>query len=190
MPRRAGRQAPTQPGRHAGPVAWPLSGPPTQPQAGPVAWPLFGSLDWPHAAGPGRTRHAGPAEWAASATMSNQLGVGDSPRGPLKQLGNPHLKPATKPKPNTPYLTMQDMAHAAEAPAAHQAAHSKVPSSRLHLARGCAPTSGGLRPVRGGAPPSSGLRLARGSAPPSNGARLVRGRSARAPAPVRGHLMP
>jgi hypothetical protein len=24
--------------------------------------------------------------------------VGDSPRGPLKQLGNPHLKPATKPK--------------------------------------------------------------------------------------------
>jgi hypothetical protein len=27
--------------------------------------------------------------------------VGDSPRGPLKQLGNPHLKPATKPKPNT-----------------------------------------------------------------------------------------
>jgi ribonuclease HI len=24
--------------------------------------------------------------------------VGDSPRGPLKQRGNPHLKPATKPK--------------------------------------------------------------------------------------------
>jgi hypothetical protein len=120
----------------------------------------------------------------------NQLGVRDSPRGPLKQLGNPHLKPATKPKPNTPYLTMQDMAHAVEAPAAHQASHSKVPSSRLRLARGCAPTSGGLRPVRGGAPPSSRLRLARGSAPPSNGARLVRGRSARAPAPVRGHLMP
>jgi hypothetical protein len=24
--------------------------------------------------------------------------VGDSPRGPLKQLGNPHLKPTTKPK--------------------------------------------------------------------------------------------
>jgi hypothetical protein len=71
--------------------------------------------------------------------------VGDSPRGPLKQLGNPHLKPATKP--NTPYLTMQDMAPVAEAPAAHQAAHSKVPSSRLRLARGCAPPSGGLRPV-------------------------------------------
>jgi hypothetical protein len=28
--------------------------------------------------------------------------VGDSPRGPLKQRGNPHLKPATKPKHNLP----------------------------------------------------------------------------------------
>jgi hypothetical protein len=88
--------------------------------------------------------------------------VGDSPRGPLKQLGNPHLKPATKPKPSTPYLTMQDMAHAAKAPAAHQAAHSKTPSNRFRLAQGCAPPSGRLRPVRGGAPPSSEVRLARG----------------------------
>jgi hypothetical protein len=99
--------------------------------------------------------------------------VGDSPRGPLKQLGNPHLKPATKPKPNTPYLTMQDMAHATKAPAAHQAAHSKTPSNRFRLARGCVPPSGGLRPVRGG-------DLARGSAPPLNGVRLARGHSARA----------
>jgi hypothetical protein len=29
-------------------------------------------------------------------------GVGDSPRGPLKQRGNPHLKPATKPKHSLP----------------------------------------------------------------------------------------
>jgi hypothetical protein len=106
--------------------------------------------------------------------------VGDSPRGPLKQLGNPHLKPATKPKPNTSYLTMQDMAHTTKAPAAHRAAHSKTPSNRLRFARGCAPPSGGFRPVRGGAPPSSGLRLARGSAPPSNGVRLARGHPARA----------
>jgi hypothetical protein len=28
--------------------------------------------------------------------------VGDSPRGPLKQRGNPHLKPATKPKHDLP----------------------------------------------------------------------------------------
>jgi hypothetical protein len=28
--------------------------------------------------------------------------VGDSPRGPLKQQGNPRLKPATKPKHNLP----------------------------------------------------------------------------------------
>jgi hypothetical protein len=100
--------------------------------------------------------------------------------GPLKQLGNPHLKPATKSKPNTPYLTMQDMAHAAKAPAAHQAAHSKIPSSRLRLARRRVPPLGGLRPVRGGALTSSRLHLARGSAPPSNGVHLARGHSARA----------
>jgi hypothetical protein len=94
--------------------------------------------------------------------MQNLRPVGDSPRGPLKQLGNPHLKPAIKPKPNTPYLTVQDMAHAAKAPAAHQAAHSKTPSNRYHFARGCAPPSGGFRLARGSAPPSSEVRLARG----------------------------
>jgi hypothetical protein len=108
------------------------------------------------------------------------VAVGDSPRGPLKQLGNPHLKPATKPKPNKPHLTMQGMAHTVKAPAAHQAAHSKTPSNRYRLARGYAPPSSGLRPDRGGAPPSSEVRLARGSAPPSNGVRLARGRPARA----------
>jgi hypothetical protein len=30
------------------------------------------------------------------------VGVGDSPRGPLKQRGNPHLKPTTKPKHSVP----------------------------------------------------------------------------------------
>jgi hypothetical protein len=47
-------------------------------------------------------------------TMTSKACVGDSPRGPLKQLGNPHLKHATKL--NTPRLTMQDMAYVAEAP--------------------------------------------------------------------------
>jgi hypothetical protein len=75
---------------------------------------------------------------------------------------------------------MQDMAHAAKALAAHQAAHSKTPSNRFRLARGCAPPLGGLRPVRGGAPPSSEVRLARGSTPPSNGVRLARGHTAHA----------
>jgi hypothetical protein len=45
----------------------------------------------------------------------------------------------------------------------------KTPSSRLRLARGCAPLSGGLRPIRGGALPSNGLRLARGPVPPRAG---------------------
>jgi hypothetical protein len=44
---------------------------------------------------------------------------------------------------------MQGMAHTAKAPAAHQAAHSKTPSSRYRLARGYAPPSGGLCPDRG-----------------------------------------
>jgi hypothetical protein len=42
------------------------------------------------------------------------------------------------------------------------ATHSKVPSSRPRLARGCTLTSGGLRLARGYTPTSSGLRPARG----------------------------
>jgi hypothetical protein len=116
--------------------------------------------------------------------------VGDSPRGPLKQLGNPHLKPATSQSQThlTKPCRTRPMSRRPQRPT--KAAHSEIPSSRLRLARGCAPPSGGLRPVRGGALTSSGLRLARGSALPSNVVRLARGRSARAPASVRGHLMP
>jgi hypothetical protein len=110
-----------------------------------------------------------------------KLSVGDSPRGPLKQLGNPHIKTRNKPKPNTPRLTMQDTAHAAEAPnGPPRRPTRRSPRERLRLARGCAPPSGGLCPARGGALTSGGLRLARGSAPPSNGVCLARGRSARA----------
>jgi hypothetical protein len=58
-----------------------------------------------------------------------------------------------------------------------KAALLKIPSSRLRLARGCAPPSGGLRPVRGGALPSSGLRLARGPAPPRAGSASLEGPS-------------
>jgi hypothetical protein len=59
----------------------------------------------PHCGGP-----RGPPEWptqrpprAGSASLEGSLlpragSVRDSPRGPLKQRGNPHLKPATKPK--------------------------------------------------------------------------------------------
>jgi hypothetical protein len=149
-----------------------------------------GVSGWVHSSAE-RVRSFGMSRWtqAMSSRWTSSLQdrgtdstptVGDSPRGPLKRQGNPHLKPATKPKPNTPYLTTQDTAHAAMAPAAHQAAHSKTPSNRFRLARGCAPPSCGLRPDRGGAPPSSEVHLARGSAPPSNGVRLARGRPARA----------
>jgi hypothetical protein len=116
----------------------------------------------------------------AQRTLVNTLNpvVGDSPRGPLKQQGNPRLKHATK------------LTHTAPNHAGHssrrggpqrltKAARSKIPSSRLRLARGCTPPSDGLRPARGGALTSSRLRLARGSAPPSSGVRLARGRPAR-----------
>jgi hypothetical protein len=88
---------------------------------------------------------------------------------------------------------MQDTAHAAEAPAAHQAAHSKVPSSRLRLARGCAPPSGGLRPVRGGAPPSRALRTRACSCTWAFNALTSAGRRHHAPgarAPVPPHQLP
>jgi hypothetical protein len=101
--------------------------------------------------------------------------VGDSPRGPLKQLGNPHLKPATKPKPSTPYLTMQDVAHAAKAPTAHQEAHPKIPSSRLRLARGRAPPSDGLRSVRGARLPRAGSASLEGPLRPRTGSASLEG---------------
>jgi hypothetical protein len=117
---------------------------------------------------------------------------GTAPGSPLT-TGKSPLKTRNKPKPNTPYLTMQDTAQPRRPQRPTKAAHSKIPSSRLRLARGCTPpsgglrpvrggvlTSGGLRPVRGGALTLSGLRLARGSALPLNGVRLARGRSARA----------
>jgi hypothetical protein len=96
--------------------------------------------------------------------------VGDSPRGPLKLRGNPHLKPATKQ--NTLSLTMQVPNHAGYGPRCEgpqwptKTTLSKIPSSRLRPARGCMPPSGGLRPIRGGALPSSRLCPDRGSAPP------------------------
>jgi hypothetical protein len=55
--------------------------------------------------------------------------------GPPLTIGKSPLKTRNKPKPNTPYLTMQGMAHAAEAPAAHQGGPLEIPSSRLRLAR-------------------------------------------------------
>jgi hypothetical protein len=102
--------------------------------------------------------------------------VGDSPRGPLKQWGEPHLKPTTKPKhvkPNHEGNSPQGLGRPIEA------AHLEIPSNRLRLVRGCVLPSGGLRPVRGAALPSSRFRLARGYAPPSAGVRHARGRPSR-----------
>jgi hypothetical protein len=101
-------------------------------------------------------------EWSKIITQTELLIVGDSPGVPLK-MGKPRLKP-TKTKAKCISLKR---AHGARPtprwpPQPTKAAHSKVPSSRLRLARGYTPPSSGLRPARGHTPPSSGLRLARG----------------------------
>jgi hypothetical protein len=121
----------------------------------------------------------------------NKTTVGDSPRGPPKQLGNPHWKPATKPKPNTPRLTLQDTAHAAETPTAHQGGpledplEQALPRSRMRASlRRAPPRSRGCAYLEQ-APPRSRVRSALERGPPCS--RALR---TRAPAPVRGHLMP
>jgi hypothetical protein len=76
--------------------------------------------------------------------------VGDSHGGPRKQMGKPRLKPAKKPKLSASFLSTRGARPTPRwPPRPTEAAHSKVPSSRL-------------RPARGHTPPSSGLRLARG----------------------------
>jgi hypothetical protein len=96
--------------------------------------------------------------------------VGDSPRGPLKQLGNPRLKPATKP--NTPHLTMQGTAHAAEAPngpprrptrRSPRASFASLEGARLPRA-GSAPFEGVRSPRAGSASLEGPLRPRTGSA--------------------------
>jgi hypothetical protein len=120
-----------------------------------------------------------------TATLNYNV-VGDSPRGPLKQLGNPHLKPATKP--NTPRLTMQDTAHAAEAPTAHQGGphedplEQASPRSRMRASLGRTPSRSRGYACLERAPPRSRVRSALERGPPRS--RALR---TRAPAPVRGH---
>jgi hypothetical protein len=117
--------------------------------------------------------------------------VGDSPRGPLKQLGNPHFKPATKPKPNTPHLTMQDTAHAAETPTAHRGGpledplEQASPHSRMNASLGRAPPCSRGCAYLEQDPPRSRVRSALEQGSPRSRALCTC-----APAPVRGHLMP
>jgi hypothetical protein len=101
--------------------------------------------------------------------------VGDSPRSPLKQLRNPHLKPATKPKPNKPHLTMQGMAYTAKAPAAHQAAHSKTPSNRYRLARGTRLPQAGSAPIEGVRLPRARFASLEGPPRPRTGSASLEG---------------
>jgi hypothetical protein len=111
--------------------------------------------------------------------MENKEGVGDSPRGPLKQLGNPHLKPANEPKPNTPHLSTQGMTHATIALTAHRSGPLKDP---LEEASPRSRASASL----GRAPSRSRESASLERAPPRS-----RAFHARTPDPVRGyrHLM-
>jgi hypothetical protein len=104
--------------------------------------------------------------------------VGDSPRGPLKQTGESPLKTHNRPKPNTPHLSTQGMAHATVAPTAHQGGPLKdpleqaPPHSRAHASLGRAP------------PRSRGCAYLERAPPRSRALRT------RMPVPVHGHLMP
>jgi hypothetical protein len=83
--------------------------------------------------------------------------VGDSPEGPLKQLGKSRLEPAkTKAKRIPLKRTHEARPTLTVAPAAHQGGPLKGPLDQAP------PPSSGLRPARGCTPTSSGLRLARG----------------------------
>jgi hypothetical protein len=126
------------------------------------------------------------------AIRGGTTGVGDSPRGPLKQLGNPHLKPANEPKPSTPHLSTQGMAHATVALTAHRSGPLKdpleqaSPRSRAHASPGRAPSRSRESASLERAPPRSRVRAALEQAPPRS-----RAFRARTPDPVRGygHLM-
>jgi hypothetical protein len=81
--------------------------------------------------------------------------VGDSPRGPLKQIGESQLKTYNKPKPNTPRLSTQGMARAAVAPTAHQGGPLKDPLEQAP------PRSRAHHRPRAGSAPFEGVRLPR-----------------------------
>jgi hypothetical protein len=98
---------------------------------------------------------------------------------PLNKLGNPHLKPTNKPKPNAPRLSTQGMAHAAVAPTAHQGGPLKR-SPRTGSA-----SLEGARLPRAGAAPLEGVRLPRAGAAPLEGVRLPRASSALLVGPLR-----
>jgi hypothetical protein len=107
-------------------------------------------------------------------------GVGDSPEGPLKQLGKSRLKPAKKPKLNAPCLNAHTgVAHAAVAPAAHQGGPLKGPLEQ-------APPRSRVHAFLGRALPCSRVHASLGRAPP-----LSRMHRMRTPVPARGygHLM-
>jgi hypothetical protein len=99
---------------------------------------------------------------------------------------------------------MQDTAHAAGTPTAHQGGPLRDPLEQAPPRSRMRAPSGGLRPVRGAVlpssrfslargltPPRAGFRLARGCVPPSAGVRHARGRPSRMRRPpVHGHLTP
>jgi hypothetical protein len=97
---------------------------------------------------------------------------------PLNKLGNPHLKPTNKPKPNAPHLSTQGMAHASVAPTAHQGGPLEDPLEQ-------APPRSRAYASLGRAPPRSRGCAYLERAPPRS--RALRTRTT---VPVRGHLMP
>jgi hypothetical protein len=119
--------------------------------------------------------------------------VGDSPEGPLKQLGKSRLKHAKKPKLNASRSNRHaGTAHAAVAPVAHQGGPLKgpleqaPPRSRMHAYLKRALPRSRVHAYLEWAPPRSRVRTYLERAPPRS--RVLR---TRMPVPARGygHLM-
>jgi hypothetical protein len=144
----------------------------------------------------------GPPCLAGRSARGCALCVGDSPRGPLKQLGNPHLKPATKPK------------HALLNHAGHGPCHKgpsgppggpledpleqTSPRSRMRAplgqapsrSKGCASLERAPLRSRACSPLERGPPCSRARSALERGLPRLRAPRTRAPAPVHGHLMP
>jgi hypothetical protein len=99
--------------------------------------------------------------------MPANLVVGESPKGPLNNRGETHLKPAknAKCKSTCTPKTYTQHSHDPGGPRGPPKQHSRRPSSEVRLARGIDAPSGEVRLARGPYAPSGGVRLARGLSP-------------------------
>jgi hypothetical protein len=94
--------------------------------------------------------------------------VGDSPKGPLNNRGETHVRPAKNVKHKSTCAPKTHTQHNRDPGGPHgpPVRHDRRPSSEVRLARGIGTPSGRVRFARGLHTPSGGVRPARGIPPP------------------------